>query len=146
MHWLRNRQRLDSPCYVRTKKHVMQQVLSQSVMVAAETDADSCAKIGSEEACGVTRPLRNEVIRVALRSRQCFRSLTNRNDFNHMNNKDLKKKCVVCGRFFSWRKKWERCWENVRYCSERCRSQKNKRDSIKSFNCKVDQGTFFLID
>ncbi|WP_243760130.1 DUF2256 domain-containing protein [Deinococcus radiodurans] len=22
---------------------------------------------------------------------------------------------------FSWRKKWERDWDNVRYCSERCR-------------------------
>ena len=22
---------------------------------------------------------------------------------------------------FSWRKKWERCWDEVKYCSERCR-------------------------
>lgn len=31
------------------------------------------------------------------------------------------KVCPVCGRPFAWRKKWERDWENVRYCSERCR-------------------------
>ncbi|MBI1315355.1 DUF2256 domain-containing protein [bacterium] len=29
--------------------------------------------------------------------------------------------CPVCSRPFSWRKKWERTWESVRYCSERCR-------------------------
>jgi len=29
--------------------------------------------------------------------------------------------CPVCLRPFSWRKKWERDWEQVKYCSERCR-------------------------
>ena len=29
--------------------------------------------------------------------------------------------CPVCGLPFSWRKKWERDWETVKYCSERCR-------------------------
>ena len=31
------------------------------------------------------------------------------------------KTCPVCGRPFTWRKKWKRDWDNVRYCSERCR-------------------------
>ncbi|NCY03802.1 MAG: DUF2256 domain-containing protein [Planctomycetia bacterium] len=31
------------------------------------------------------------------------------------------KLCAACGRPFSWRRKWARCWEQVRYCSERCR-------------------------
>ncbi|WP_322365186.1 DUF2256 domain-containing protein [Pseudomonas sp. Teo4] len=31
------------------------------------------------------------------------------------------KTCVVCGRPFAWRRRWARCWEEVRYCSERCR-------------------------
>lgn len=31
------------------------------------------------------------------------------------------KTCATCGRPFAWRKKWARDWENVRYCSERCR-------------------------
>ncbi|MBI1225957.1 MAG: DUF2256 domain-containing protein [Bacteroidetes bacterium] len=30
--------------------------------------------------------------------------------------------CPVCQRPFAWRKKWERCWDEVKYCSERCRS------------------------
>ncbi|MDB2325365.1 DUF2256 domain-containing protein [Alphaproteobacteria bacterium] len=28
--------------------------------------------------------------------------------------------CVTCGRPFTWRKKWERDWEEVRYCSKAC--------------------------
>ncbi|WP_308516757.1 DUF2256 domain-containing protein [Sphingomonas limnosediminicola] len=29
--------------------------------------------------------------------------------------------CAACRLPFSWRKKWERDWEQVRFCSERCR-------------------------
>ena len=32
--------------------------------------------------------------------------------------------CLVCERPFSWRKKWERDWDSVKYCSEKCRKQK----------------------
>ncbi|TDE85868.1 MULTISPECIES: DUF2256 domain-containing protein [Deinococcus] len=32
------------------------------------------------------------------------------------------KVCPVCGLSFTWRRKWERDWENVRYCSDRCRA------------------------
>ena len=32
--------------------------------------------------------------------------------------------CVNCRKPFAWRKKWERDWEQVKYCSERCRRQK----------------------
>lgn len=31
--------------------------------------------------------------------------------------------CVACERPFAWRKKWERDWENVKFCSDRCRKQ-----------------------
>ncbi|MTI52423.1 MAG: DUF2256 domain-containing protein [Alcanivorax sp.] len=34
------------------------------------------------------------------------------------------KRCAVCGRPFSWRRKWARDWEQVRYCSRRCRSRR----------------------
>ncbi|MDX1905967.1 MAG: DUF2256 domain-containing protein [Bacteroidia bacterium] len=34
------------------------------------------------------------------------------------------KTCLTCGRPFSWRKKWEKVWDEVKYCSERCRRQK----------------------
>lgn len=33
------------------------------------------------------------------------------------------KVCGVCGRSFAWRKKWERDWDRVRYCSKACRSR-----------------------
>jgi len=33
--------------------------------------------------------------------------------------------CAVCRRPFAWRRKWRDCWEEVRYCSERCR--RNRR-------------------
>ncbi|RMA81220.1 DUF2256 domain-containing protein [Umboniibacter marinipuniceus] len=28
--------------------------------------------------------------------------------------------CVVCDRPFTWRKKWEKNWQAVKYCSKRC--------------------------
>lgn len=37
------------------------------------------------------------------------------------------KVCKVCGRSFSWRKKWEKNWDEILYCSDQCR--KNKRFS-----------------
>ncbi|WP_375266105.1 DUF2256 domain-containing protein [Planktotalea sp.] len=32
--------------------------------------------------------------------------------------------CACCGLPFTWRKKWARDWENVRFCSEKCRRAK----------------------
>ncbi len=32
------------------------------------------------------------------------------------------KMCPVCARPFTWRKKWARDWDNVIYCSDKCRS------------------------
>ena len=44
-----------------------------------------------------------------------------------MDKKDLPKKiCSVCGKPFTWRKKWRKDWDNVKYCSERCKRNKNK--------------------
>ena len=33
------------------------------------------------------------------------------------------KVCIVCGRTMQWRKKWERSWDEVRYCSRSCRQR-----------------------
>jgi len=33
------------------------------------------------------------------------------------------KTCAACGRPFRWRRKWAACWEQVRYCSDRCRGR-----------------------
>jgi hypothetical protein len=37
------------------------------------------------------------------------------------------KTCLVCGRTIEWRKKWERSWSEVKYCSDGCR--RRKRDA-----------------
>ncbi len=34
------------------------------------------------------------------------------------------KTCVVCQRPFAWRKKWEKVWDEVRYCSDACRGRR----------------------
>jgi hypothetical protein len=34
------------------------------------------------------------------------------------------KVCVRCGLEFEWRKKWAKNWNEVKYCSERCRENK----------------------
>lgn len=35
--------------------------------------------------------------------------------------------CIVCNRPFEWRKKWEKVWDEVKYCSQKCR--KNKKNA-----------------
>ena len=39
------------------------------------------------------------------------------------------KSCVVCGREIEWRKKWEKNWDEIKYCSDRCRGAKKVRDN-----------------
>ena len=34
--------------------------------------------------------------------------------------------CQVCKRPFTWRKKWEKVWDEVKYCSDKCRINKQK--------------------
>ena len=36
------------------------------------------------------------------------------------------KVCKVSKKPFTWRKKWKKDWEQVLYCSERCRRSKNR--------------------
>ncbi len=31
------------------------------------------------------------------------------------------KDCAVCGRVITWRKKWERDWDQIKHCSDACR-------------------------
>jgi hypothetical protein len=37
------------------------------------------------------------------------------------------KDCATCGRPFAWRKKWAKVWDEVRYCSDACRRNRNSR-------------------
>ncbi|MBS1734296.1 MAG: DUF2256 domain-containing protein [Bacteroidetes bacterium] len=34
--------------------------------------------------------------------------------------------CMVCNRPFTWRKKWEKVWAEVKYCSDRCRNRRRE--------------------
>jgi hypothetical protein len=44
------------------------------------------------------------------------------------------KVCAVCGRPFTWRRKWARVWEEVRYCSDACRRQRSAKEVRPSSN------------
>ncbi|EIK2266726.1 DUF2256 domain-containing protein [Vibrio cholerae] len=35
--------------------------------------------------------------------------------------------CPVCQRPFAWRKKWQQYWDEVKYCSERCRRHRSSQ-------------------
>lgn len=58
------------------------------------------------------------------------RAGTKKKGIEKMSGKNVKKGdlptkiCVVCQRPFTWRKKWERCWEEVTCCSKKCQSQR----------------------
>jgi hypothetical protein len=41
-----------------------------------------------------------------------------------MNRPLPEKTCATCGRRMVWRAKWRNVWEEVRYCSDRCRGAK----------------------
>jgi hypothetical protein len=53
-----------------------------------------------------------------------------KNHVKNSNNKNIRKEnlptkiCLHCSRPFSWRKKWERSWDEVKYCSDACKSKK----------------------
>ena len=41
---------------------------------------------------------------------------------------DLPEKiCIACGRPFTWRKKWEKVWDEVKYCSDNCRKSRQAK-------------------
>jgi hypothetical protein len=49
-----------------------------------------------------------------------------KSDRSRIKKTDLPTKvCATCGKPFAWRKKWERDWAQVKYCSDRCRMRKS---------------------
>ncbi|MBL9162328.1 MAG: DUF2256 domain-containing protein [Planctomycetaceae bacterium] len=36
----------------------------------------------------------------------------------------------ACNRPCAWRKKWERVWEQVKYCSEACQKERRNRGTL----------------
>lgn len=55
---------------------------------------------------------------------------------SHMPNS---KTCESCGREIEYRKKWARDWDNVKYCSDECRRNKNKFDYRKAILALLKQ-------
>lgn len=49
--------------------------------------------------------------------------------------------CRSCGRTIEWRKKWERSWDEVRYCSTACR-----RHQISDTDRALEQAIRTLLD
>jgi hypothetical protein len=41
------------------------------------------------------------------------------------------KACVTCGFEMVWRKKWQKVWDEVKYCSDRCRQQSKQGSQTK---------------
>ena len=48
------------------------------------------------------------------------------------------KTCVTCGQPMVWRKAWEKNWEQVKYCSDRCRSNKGAQPSAPASAASKD--------
>ncbi len=41
---------------------------------------------------------------------------------------DLPQKiCEMCQKPYAWRKKWARDWDNIRYCSQRCKTDAKRQ-------------------
>ena len=51
------------------------------------------------------------------------------------------KPCVACGRTIEWRKKWERDWGKVRYCSAACR-----RNGVSATDEALERAIVRLLD
>jgi hypothetical protein len=50
------------------------------------------------------------------------------------------KVCCVCGRAFEWRKKWKDDWEQVKYCSQRCR-----RTNLTKIDDAIEEAILSLV-
>jgi hypothetical protein len=48
------------------------------------------------------------------------------------------KVCVICSRPFNWRKKWERCWDEVTTCSKACNAARRQLKGNASVHTESD--------
>ena len=48
------------------------------------------------------------------------------------------KVCMVCNRPFTWRKKWERCWDEVTTCSKSCNGTRRREKGAEAGHDKDD--------
>lgn len=50
--------------------------------------------------------------------------------------------CATCQRPFTWRKVWEKCWDEVQTCSDRCKSERKRKKQETNRQAKeADLGT-----
>ncbi len=49
--------------------------------------------------------------------------------------------CVVCERPFTWRKKWERCWDEVTTCSKSCNRKRRAKAKTQKTEVLATLGT-----
>lgn len=45
--------------------------------------------------------------------------------------REIQKICQACGRVIQWRRKWEKCWDEVKYCSRACRGSKRSDTDLE---------------
>jgi hypothetical protein len=50
------------------------------------------------------------------------------------------KTCASCGRRITWRKKWARAWNEVRFCSDRCR-----RTGVRAIDTSLEEAICALL-
>lgn len=51
------------------------------------------------------------------------------------------KPCASCGREITWRRAWARTWDDVRYCSDRCRRRK-----VRDVDLRLERAILDLLD
>lgn len=54
--------------------------------------------------------------------------------------------CVVCKRPFTWRKVWEKCWDEVLTCSDRCKSERKRLNRADVKQGKLQAMAAQLVD
>lgn len=65
---------------------------------------------------------------------RCFRDLVQTMKKQHL----PEKICPVCERPFTWRKKWERNWKQVKYCSRHCQNRRSKLKKRLAVEAETD--------
>lgn len=51
------------------------------------------------------------------------------------------KPCASCGREITWRRAWARTWDDVRYCSDRCRRRK-----VRDVDLRLERAILDLLE
>ena len=74
-------------------------------------------------------PPRASLLPALLRTQPALIQMAAKSSFRNPNNLPTKT-CVVCDRPFTWRKKWEDCWDDVTTCSKRCNNERKKSNRI----------------